>query len=159
MPDSVLDTHGASRDALLEAFWTKVPGTVTPLRRGYPRVHANVPVRITGTRDGPLKTRTNDLSVGGLQIRCSRETGARLRPDPGAPPDAEPPAHAVTLLLTLDGRTLRVDAHATVAHLSLLPEADGADEVAVGFKFQDFEEGARAALMRFIEFHMCPAGL
>ena len=162
MPQSAIDTHGASRDALLDAFWTKIPNTAVRARRGCPRVHANVPVRVSGTGIAPLKTRTNDLSLGGLQLRCDRKAANCLRPDPTAVTDGNEPATpraVITLLLTIDGQTMRVSAHGEVVHLTLLPNSDGAREVAVGFKFVDFEEGSREVLMRFIEYHLHPAGV
>jgi c-di-GMP-binding flagellar brake protein YcgR len=124
-------------------------------------VHANVPVRVSGSGSKPLTTRTNDLSLGGLQICCDRASTASLHPDPAAllRGDNSAPPKEVTLLLTIDGQTLRVNARGEVAHLSLLPNSSKAKEVAVGLRFVDFEQGSRESLLRFIEYHMRPAGV
>jgi hypothetical protein len=58
--------------AQLEVFWQKLAARGRNHLRGYPRVHANIPVHVDAAQSGALDVATNDLSLRGMQVRCDR---------------------------------------------------------------------------------------
>lgn len=137
-----------------ERFWSELHHA--PTRRRDPRVHANVPVCVSVDKGAQVETRSNDLSYHGMQLRCDRKTAATLRPQ--AHGKGAHSVYPVTLQLGIDGVSFSVSTHARVAHVSLVNEASPDTEVAIGMTFVRFEKGAQAALHRFIDQHLLPAG-
>ena len=136
-----------------ERFWQELHHA--PARRKSPRVHANVSVCLGQGKGPSVQTRTNDLSYHGMQVCCDKATAAMLQPKSNGK-DAHP-TYPVTLELDIEGMALRVNAHARVAHVTLLSGEPAQTEVAIGMTFVGFEDGAKMALNRFIEQHMRPA--
>ena len=136
-----------------EKFWNDLHDVAA--RRKTPRVHADVPVTLTPGNDSNVEARTNDLSYHGMQIRCSKDVAAQLRPHVrGAQAH---PVYPATLQLEIDGISLRVSARARVAHVTLNLEEPAESAVAIGMTFVSFEDGAQEALHRFIDQHLLPA--
>ena len=122
-----------------------------PSRWRYPRVHANVPVRITVPPQEPVDLVSNDVSVLGLQVRCDRRTAARLRPDPK---NVAGQTCALRLVLTLGKTRVAVSAHGRLVHVTLIPDAPAAQEVALGFELQAFEGRGGEVLERYVSRHL-----
>jgi len=149
-------TLRAQGAAQLEVFWQKLAARGRGYPRGYPRVHANIPVHVDATQSGALEVATNDLSLRGMQVRCDRATAECLRPDAGAA--GSKPVYPVSMQLHVSGLALSVKAQGRVVHLTLVPGATAADEVAIGIEFVGFANGGEKVLQRFLEQHMRPAG-
>lgn len=49
--------------------------------------------------------------------------------------------------------------HARIVHVTLIPDAAPAQEVALGVEFLRFEDGGARVLQRFVEQHLRPAGM
>ena len=142
--------------APLDLFWIRLARQQGTSRRRIPRVHADVPVRLHLSPTLTLKLRSNDVAIHGMQIRCDRRRAECIRSAARARTGSLPTFPA-TLRLAVGGLSLRVSAHARVAHLSLIPDAGAEDEVVVGFQLAGFESGGELALLRFVEQHLCPA--
>ena len=137
-----------------EKFWRELHSARK--RREIPRLHANVPVCLSPAKGLDIKLHSNDLSWFGMQVRCDRQTAATLRPDTSK--DAPQAVFPTTLQLDIEGTALRINAYSRVAHITLVAEEPPESEIAIGFAFVRFEQGAQATLHRFIEQHLLPAG-
>lgn len=157
MPQTAKQQRDGAGDAPLEAFWDKLAARGPNGRRSYPRIHAGVPVRASETPGGALDLISNDLSRRGMQIRCDRATAARLCPHGGTA--RARPTYPMSLQLDVSGLRLRVNTHARIVHLTLVPDAPAAQEVAMGVEFLRFEDGGEKVLQRFVEQHLRPAGV
>lgn len=156
MPQKANHARQGASDARLDVFWQNLLAQRPDGRRSYPRVHAAVPVRVSETPSGAVEVITNDLARCGMQIRCDRATAQRLCPQPDVARDT--PTYPMSLQLTVFKLALRVNIHARIVHLTLIPDALPAQEVAMGVEFVNFQNGGETVLERFVEQHLRPAG-
>jgi len=151
MPPSAPVSRTVTAVPQAEAFWMRLAPRDRSSRWRYPRLHANVPVRITAPPGDAVELTSNDLSVLGLQVRCDRRTAMRLRPDPNAARDT---LYGLRLMLTLDGVPAPVSARGRLTHVTLVPGAGRDQEVALGFELKAFEGRAGEVLERFVSLHL-----
>ena len=137
----------------VDKFWGELHNVEK--RRQTPRVHANVPVTLDPGHGTSVEARTNDLSYHGMQVRCDKATAAILRPDSRG--EKANPTYPAILELDIDGISIRISAHARIAHITLNRDEPPESEVAIGMTFVRFEDGAQEALHRFIDQHLMPA--
>lgn len=167
MPEQANQVRYGAGDGPLEAFWDELATRAPNGRRSYPRIHAAVPVRVCETPCGPIDLVSNDLSRCGMQIRCDRATVSRLCPQSDIGPDTPicptpsypVPTYPMSVQLRVSGLALRVNIHARIVHLTLVPDAPAAQEVALGVEFLRFQDGGEKVLQRFVEQHLRPAGV
>jgi len=139
-----------------DPFWAKLAARDPGGRRLYPRVHARVPVRLTGPAGEAVDVVGNDLSPGGLQVRCERAAAARLHAGERL---AEAGVECTFRLeLELEGSPQPVNGRGRIIHLTPIPDAPPQQQMALGVQFLAIDNGGERVLMRFIEQHLRPAG-
>ena len=115
-------------------------------RRRYPRVDLRTPVTIS-TRDGrELQGRTRNLSAGGLQLRCDRETSSILHPTGTHIKPRQGPSIMVRFDIPLKGKQRSFAAVGRLVYIA----ACRPNEFAFGVKFTRITTHGKALLAQFI---------
>ena len=161
-------THAPPSSNASEKFWQQLIKQNRHSRRSHPRVHADISVHVLGIEDQPIKLHCQDISFGGLQLRCCPETSQRLlrlKLDALTGPD-QPSTNAVDSIarmnleirLVVNGKVRKILTLARVAHFVHIPDALPGQEIAIGFQFLGFKDRGKSLLTRFVEEHLIPAG-
>jgi hypothetical protein len=119
-------------------------------QRQYPRIAISLPVVLRQGDNPGVAVEMFNISPGGMQVRCHRETATRLCAansfsEKGAPLPGD--AH---LFLPIHSGRVPVRVKCLIAHISLVPGACPEEEVAIGVKFQVFRD--RQSLRHFMAF-------
>ena len=123
------------------------------VRRAYPRVQVGLQVSLDADCDR-VHSRTHDIGRGGFQVRCDRDTAARIAPDQAA----TKVERTARLTLALGDVEQPIEMRCRIAHVSLIGDANGADAaVAMGFSFTAMGDPEQRALEQFIVAHLRPA--
>ena len=137
----------------LDAFWDRLIANDGNQERAYPRVQADLPVLVLADNE-QFPMRLHDIGRGGLQLRCDRETAARVAP--GSKPDQVSVTVRAALAGDEDGA---LEADCALVHLTFMDPANGqrCGDVAMGFQFEDLEPAANQVLETFILKALEPA--
>ncbi len=119
-------------------------------RRQYPRIAISLPVTLRQGDNPGVGVEMFNISPGGMQVRCHRDTATRLCPaDSFSQMDLALPVDAHLFLPIHFGR-VPVRVKCLIVHVSLVTGAPPETEVAIGVKFQVFRD--RQSFRHFIRF-------
>ncbi len=119
-------------------------------QRQYPRIAISLPVVLRQGETTAVAVQMVNISPGGMQVRCNRETASRLCPaDSFSQKDVSLPVAGHLLLPTHLGR-VPVRVRCLIVHVSLVTGAAAETEVAIGVKFRVFRD--RRSLRHFVRF-------
>lgn len=124
-------------------------------RRGFPRVLIRVPVALVHESGAVVAAESADIARRGMQIRCDRRTAYALHPS-GRPIHDDGPTIDAHFCVPIGRRHEKIDVRCRMVHLSLMPEADAEEQVAIGLEFAAFIGDSEATFERFIRDEMRP---
>lgn len=121
-------------------------------RRQYPRIELGAPVELFLPGQEKAACLAYNVSPDGLQVRCNRQTAARI--NPGGRPIREDSAFevGVSLVFPLKSGPRPCRARCRVLYFALV----AADTVAFGMRFVKFRGDDRDAVLRFIQQSLEP---
>ena len=122
--------------------------------RSYPRVEIARPVVLIPQSRRVLKAKTVNVSPTGIQLYCDRITAYTLHPSGRFITRENAPRVEVHFALPLGGGLAgRVIVGCRLIYLNLIPQGG----VTIGMCFDEFQQGTRRNLDRFIEQSLIPA--
>ncbi len=142
----------------MDAFWDRIVEVHRDARRAYPRVQVTLAVSVDAGNE-VIQSETHDIGRGGFQLRCDKETAARIVPEQ----ESAKVERRARLTLAMHDAEQPIEIRCRIAHMSLIDTSAGADSasqrVAMGFSFSDVGKRERKALERFLFAHLEPVNV
>jgi len=121
-------------------------------RRKYPRIVIDVPLALKKSKGNNINAVAHDISIDGLQIRCSRDAAKALHPSGKFIQENKGPRVEVNFQLPLEKKPESVSMICQVYYLAVLPDND----IAFGLLFKKFKNNSAKLVDRFIMEYIVP---
>lgn len=122
-------------------------------KRQYPRIDVRLPVIVTTPGHEVLQARVRNVCAEGVQIRCDRDTAARIQPPGRRPPPGAEPVLLLRFELQVGARRRPFAASARVCYVA----AKSREEMVFGLEFTRLAAEARTLLSEYLDDCLRPA--
>ena len=116
-------------------------------KRKYPRVNVNCPIALLLSNDEIVKATIHDISTGGIQIRCDKNTAHKVQHEYECIKETTSTRFNVTFISPRKNRQEKVKTACRLVYILRQDE----DVYAIGMEFVDLEENNRVRLEKLTE--------